>query len=133
LLLPGRKGPNPPPGAWEDQFIIKEEVRSYTTGKMSSFAFNGLEEFDNILLIDDVIAQGYTGELIINKFREKNINVLGLGVYFDKIFQDGVYRIEKNTGVASFSVLRIEEIFDDGRINRQKARYYREDDIIPTP
>jgi adenine/guanine phosphoribosyltransferase-like PRPP-binding protein len=132
-LAPGRKGPNPPPGAWKDQFIIEEKVRSYTTGAMSSFAFNGIDPLeDNLLVIDDVAALGYTSNLVIEEFLKRGINVIGLGVYFDKMGQGGIQNIEENTDVNTFSSLRIEEIYPNS-LQLSIPHFYTEDSPTPTP
>lgn len=132
-LAPGRKGPNPPPGAWKDQFIIEEKVRSYTTGAMSSFAFNGINPLeDNLLVIDDVVAKGYTSNLVIEEFLKRGANVIGLAAYFDKMEQKGVSTVKDNTGVKTFPALRVEKIYRDS-LQLSDPHFYIEDDSTPTP
>ena len=93
-LVPGRKG-KAIPGSWNHPIIIEEKVFSFTTGETSSFTFNGLEKGDNIYLVDDVVAHGYTACLIIDELEKRGINVEGMAIYFAKLFQPGIKHIKK--------------------------------------
>jgi adenine/guanine phosphoribosyltransferase-like PRPP-binding protein len=125
-LAPGRKGPNPPPGSWRDQFVIEEKVRSFTTGTLSSFAFNGIDPSeDNVLVIDDVAALGYTSNLVIEKLLQSGVNVIGLCVYLDKMEQKGLENVKKSTGVDTFSALRVEKIYKDS-LQLAEPNFYSE-------
>lgn len=114
-LAPGRKG-NAIPGAWRNPIIVEEQVESFTTGTMASFAFNELLPDDRVLLVDDVIAFGYTSGLLIGKLRERGITVAGLAVYFGKHFQPGLVKIKEETGITPFVVVGIERITPEGEI-----------------
>jgi len=114
-LAPGRKG-NATPGAWGKPIIIEEQVKSFTTRTMSSFAFNELDPGDTILLVDDVIAYGYTSLLLIKELKRRGINVAGLAVYFGKHFQPGLARIKEETEITPFPVVGIERITPKGEI-----------------
>jgi len=122
LLVPGRKG-NAIPGAWNYPVIIEEKVLSFTTGDTSSFVFNGLEERDNIYLVDDVVAHGYTACLIIEEFRKRGINVIGMAIYFAKLFQPGIKRIKEETGINPFFVVGIESITPERKITLSPPQF----------
>jgi adenine/guanine phosphoribosyltransferase-like PRPP-binding protein len=109
-LVLGRKEFEKTPGSWEKPFIIKEEVKSFTTGAMSTFVFNELFPGDRVYLIDDVVANGDTASLIINELQKKDIQVQGIATYFAKLFQEGVNNIPQKTGIEPFYVIGIEEI-----------------------
>lgn len=114
-LVPGRKG-KAIPGAWNHPVIIEESVVSFTTGETSSFIFNGLEKGDNVYLVDDVVAMGDTACLLIEKFKEREINVTGLAIYFAKLFQPGIARIRKDIGIQPFFAIGIERASPEGTI-----------------
>ncbi len=122
LLVPGRKG-GAIPGAWNHPIIIEEKVLSFTTGETSSFTFNGLEKGDNIYLVDDVVAHGYTACLIIEEFRKRGINVAGMAIYFAKLFQPGIERIKEEIGISPFFVVGIESITPEGKITLSPPQF----------
>ena len=111
-LVLGRKG-NKTPGAWKNQFVIKETTESFTTGQKSSFVFNELYQGDKVYLIDDVVANGDTSSLIIEEFQKRGIEVMGMSIYFAKLFQPGIERIYKETSVNPFYAIGIEAITQD--------------------
>lgn len=114
-LVPGRKG-KAIPGSWGHSVVVEEKIPSFTTGEMSTFVFNGLKEGDKVILIDDVIANGYTSGLIAKSLKEKGIEVVGIAVYFAKLFQPGVNRVREETGIDPFFVVGIENITQEGEI-----------------
>ena len=114
-LIPGRKG-KVIPNSWGNPIVIEEAIPSFTTGEMSTFVFNGLEVGDKVILIDDVIANGYTSGLIVKSLREKGIEVVGLAVYFAKLFQPGVNKVREETGIDPFFVVGIDEITQESGI-----------------
>ncbi|MFH1971743.1 MAG: hypothetical protein ABIJ05_05190 [Patescibacteria group bacterium] len=121
-LAPGRKG-KAIPGAWNHPIVIEETVESFTTEETSSFVFNGLKKGDRINIVDDVTAYGYTGILAINEFRKRGIIVVGMSIYFGKLFQPGVKRIEEETGIKPFYVVGIESITPEGKINYSPPQF----------
>jgi len=121
-LVPGRKGEEIP-GAWNHPIIIEEKVISFTTEETSSFVFNGLEKGDNIYLVDDVVAHGYTACLIIEEFRKRGINVAGMAIYFAKLFQPGIERIKEEIGISPFFVVGIESITPEGKITLSPPQF----------
>lgn len=121
-LVPGRKG-KAIPGAWNHPIIIEEEIRSFTTGESSSFVFNGLERGDRVLLVDDVVAYGDTGCLIIKEFKKRRIEVTGMVIYFAKLFQPGLKRIKEITGITPFFAVGIESITPEGKIKLSPSQF----------
>ena len=115
-LAVGRKGKSIP-GSWSDPIVVTEEAKSFTTGEKSRFVFNGLDKGDRVLIIDDVIAYGDTSGLILKIFKNKGVNVVGLAVYFAKLFQPGVDRIIEEHGIDPFYVVGIEKLNEDGSIS----------------
>lgn len=104
------------PGAWEN--VISYKNTSFTTGMENvqshiGFAKPGMR----VLLVDDVIAHGRTAVAAIKALQEAGIEVIGLGVLFDKVWQNGVQKIKKETGVDAYSLIRIEKIAEDGAIH----------------
>lgn len=122
LLVPGRKG-EATPGAWNHPIIINESVASFTTGETSSFVFNGLEPDDNIYLVDDVVALGDTACRIMNELEKRKIHVKGMAIYFAKLFQPGIQRIKKETGIKPFFAVGIESITPDGNITLSPPQF----------
>lgn len=121
-LVLGRKGQKIP-GAWNQQLIIEEEVESFTTGETSTFVFNGINAGDRVYLVDDVIANGDTSSLIINKFRENDIKVVGMAIYFAKLFQPGYQRVCDETGLNPFYAIGIDSITEEGEISFSEPQF----------
>lgn len=114
-LAVGRKG-KAIPGSWNNPIVVTEEAESFTTGEKSQFVFNGLDVGDRALIVDDVIAYGDTSRLILEQFRNKGVNVVGLSVYFAKLFQPGVERIIEECRIDPFYAIGIKELNEDGSI-----------------
>ncbi len=106
-LAPGRKGSDIP-GAWKMPIVINETAPSFTTGKASTFVFNGIEYGDTVLAVEDVIAQGDTMTLIADKFRQNGVD-LYLASYFAKTFQGGVDRL-REIGIEPYYAVGIERL-----------------------
>ena len=79
-------------------------------------AFNGLEAGDRVYLIDDVIAFGNTVIPIIKGLRDRGIEVIGMAVYFAKLFQPGMQKIQDETGITPFAVIGMEDLSEEGEI-----------------
>jgi xanthine phosphoribosyltransferase len=115
-LAIGRKG-KAIPGSWSNPIVVTESAKSFTTGEKSQFVFNGLERGDKVLVVDDVIAHGDTSCLILEEFEKKGVDVVGLSVYFAKLFQPGVQRVKEERGIDPFYVVGIERLNEDGSIS----------------
>ncbi len=76
-----------------------------------------------VFVLDDVIAKGNIGKGVIDNLQEHNIQVVGMGAYFTKLFMHGKNRIQrikegKIEGVPVFSALEINEITTDEKGKR---------------
>lgn len=114
-LCPGRKGVVYP-GSWKHLLQVEEKALSFTTREASSFVFNGVAPGDRVLLVDDVVAMGDTGVLLINSFRQHGVREIGLALYFAKLFQPGIQRLWEEGGVAPFYAVGIEAVREDGGV-----------------
>lgn len=112
--IPTRKGVNTP-GSWEKVFTA--EVESFTTEVTSSIKYSYVEPKDRILVVDDVCAYGNTAvEVIRSLLNDAQAEVVGLAVWWDKIFQGGLKRVEEEFRMETFSVVRVKEIRNNGEI-----------------
>ena len=103
------------PGAWED--VVSFTNGSFTTGQDEVVSHVGfVRAGQRVLVVDDVVAHGTTGVAAILALQEAGVEVVGLAALFDKVWQGGVERIEKETGVKVFSLIRIKEVKNDGTI-----------------
>ncbi|MDO8571275.1 MAG: phosphoribosyltransferase family protein [bacterium] len=100
------------PTSWKD--VYREEVQSFTTSSQSVTVFSGInlsfvQKGDRVLLVDDVCATGEAGYHIVSGLQKRGVQVVGLAVLFDKIFQGGVEYVS-SLGVKVFSCVRVEKI-----------------------
>jgi adenine/guanine phosphoribosyltransferase-like PRPP-binding protein len=100
------------PSTWKD--VYREEVRSFTTSSENLTVFSGInlsfvQKGDRVLLLDDVCATGEAGYHIVSGLQKRGVEVVGLAVLFDKIFQGGVEYVS-SLGVKVFSCVRVEKI-----------------------
>lgn len=103
----------PPRPYWED--VVTVQTNSFTTEKKSVIHIPYMRKGDKILLVDDVCAFGDSAVATVLALRKAGAEVAGLGVYFDKVFQGGLERVE-NLGVKTYSVIRVKEINENGKI-----------------
>lgn len=103
------------PGAWED--VVSYQNDSFTTGLKGIQSHIGfVRPGMRVLVIDDVIARGETAVAAIKALQEKGIIIVGLGVLFDKVWQEGVVQIKKETGIDTYSLIRVQHLSDSGEI-----------------
>ena len=103
------------PGAWKD--VVSFTNRSFTTEQDEVISHIGfVRSGQRVLVVDDVVAHGTTGVTAISALQKAGVEVVGLAVLFDKVWQGGVERVEKETGVKTFSLIRIKKIKNDGEI-----------------
>lgn len=98
--------------------VVQYEARSFTgfTEEVTTSFIGGVRKGEKVLLVDDVTARGDVGVAAIKALQKAGVIVVGLAIVFDKIEQGGVERIEKETGVKVFSLIRIQHIAEDGSI-----------------
>lgn len=112
--VPTRKGVETPT-SWKQVFTA--EIKSFTTEVKSSIKYSFVYPGDKVLVIDDVCAFGETAtEVIHSLIEEAEADVVGFVVWWDKVFQGGLERIEKTFGIKTFSVIRVKEIGNNGKI-----------------
>lgn len=106
LLILKKKKPN----TMGDEFI-QTPVKSFTKGNEYELTVSKkyIQENDNVLLIDDFLANGESGLGAIRLIEELNANVEGLGIVIEKSFQPGRAKIEKQ-GYEIYSLARIKRL-----------------------
>lgn len=97
---------------------IPVQAYSYSKRKDQTFYVPVLPDGCNILLADDVLAKANVGREVLKCLKQNGCNVVGMAVYFDKMFQGGVARIEQELEVPVFSVIRIAGIDGAGENRR---------------
>lgn len=103
------------PGAWED--VVSYTNKSFTTNQDEVKSHIGfVKAGTKVLLVDDVVAHGNTAVAAIAALQKAGVEVIGLAVLFDKAWQNGVKRIEEETGVQAYSLIHIQEITSNGEI-----------------
>lgn len=97
------------PGAWEN--VVSFSNASFTTGLQAVASHIGfVEKGMRVLVIDDVIAHGNTAIAAIKALQKAGVEVVGMQVLFEKVWQGGSELIKKETGITPFSLIRIQEI-----------------------
>lgn len=74
-----------------DEDKYESEVYSYTKGKVYKIMVSKryLSEDENILIIDDFLANGKAAEGLIEIIKKANANLVGIGIAIEKGFQEG--------------------------------------------
>lgn len=96
---------------------MKFTNKSFTTGQdevISQIGF--LKPGMRLLIVDDVVAHGSTAVSSIKALQDYGVEIVGLAIIFDKKWQGGVAKVEKETGVLVFSLISIESISKAGKI-----------------
>jgi adenine/guanine phosphoribosyltransferase-like PRPP-binding protein len=103
------------PSSWNS--VVTYSNASFTTGKedlVSNIGF--VKPGMRLLIVDDVVARGETAISAIKALQEYGVEVVGMAVLFDKIWQGGVKRVEEETGISVFSLVSIESISESGEV-----------------
>lgn len=96
--------------------LLTAEVYSYTKQETSNIAVAGkfLKKDDNVLIIDDFLANGEAANALINVVNKAGANISGIGIVIEKAFQKGGTALrEENYDV--YSLARIESL-ENGEI-----------------
>ena len=88
--------------------VYHTAVKSFTRGATCdvTVAMHYLHEGENVLIVDDFLAEGNASMGLIDLCRQANANVSGVAVVIEKTFQGGRERIEKE-GIPVFSLSSI--------------------------
>lgn len=105
--MPARKKPKV---ASDDVYTAK--VYSYTKQESNTIMVSKqfLQKDDNVLIIDDFLANGEAAAGLANIVRQAGANVVGIGIVIEKSFQPGAqkltdagYRVESLARIKSFT------------------------------
>lgn len=99
-----------------DDNIFHSTVYSFTKQVMKEIIVSKeyLKENENVLLIDDFLANGQACKGMIALCNQAGANVSGIGIVIEKSFQDG-RKLLKEEGYDVFSLAKIKE-FKDGKV-----------------
>lgn len=104
------------PGAWED--VVSYSNSSFTMDNTELRSHIGfVKPGMKILVVDDVVAHGNTAIAAIKALQKAGVEVVGLAVLFDKVWQTGIETIKEKTGVETFSLVRIHDIDSNGQVH----------------
>lgn len=99
----------------DTETTIQTPVHSFTKNTdytlMASKKY--LSENDNILIIDDFLANGQAGLGAYRILKEAGCSVAGVGIVIEKSFQDGRKKLE-DLGLDVYSLARISKISSEG-------------------
>lgn len=92
------------------------QVYSFTKDKTYEIrvAKKFLNEGDNVLLVDDFLANGKALEGLIDLCEQAKVNIKGIGIVIEKAFQEG----GKNIRAQGYDILSLARIknFEDGKV-----------------
>lgn len=99
-----------------DKDTYDSQVYSYTKNKLYTIKVSKryLNENENILILDDFLANGKAAEGLIDIATKAKCNVAGIGIVIEKGFQKGGNNI-RNLGIKLESLAIVESI-EDGKI-----------------
>ena len=94
---------------------IQTPVHSFTknTDYILMASKRYLSENDNVLIIDDFLANGQAGLGAYRILKEAGCSVAGIGIVIEKSFQDGRKKLE-DLGLDVYSLARVSKISSDG-------------------
>ena len=97
-----------------DDNVYKVEVKSFTQNRVSTItvAKPFLKKGENILIVDDFLAEGNAAIGLIEMCEQAGANVVGVAVVIEKEFQGGKKRISEK-GVKVFAGASIKEFKDN--------------------
>ena len=99
----------------DTETTIQTPVHSFTknTDYILMASKKYLSENDNILIIDDFLANGQAGLGAYRILKEAGSSVAGIGIVIEKSFQDGRKKLE-NLGLDVYSLARVSKISSNG-------------------
>ena len=104
-----------PKVASDDVYTAK--VHSYTKGESNTIIVSKqfLQKGDNILIIDDFLANGEAAAGLAHIVEQADANVVGIGIVIEKSFQPGAQKLT-DAGYRVESLARIKS-FTNGQVN----------------
>ncbi|MDO4594061.1 MAG: xanthine phosphoribosyltransferase [Tissierellia bacterium] len=95
--------------------IYKSTVYSYTKQEMKEIMVSKdfIKENDNILLIDDFLANGQAAKAMIALCKQAGANVCGIGIVIEKSFQKGRKLLDE-MDMDVYSLARIKSLSTEG-------------------
>lgn len=99
-----------------DEDVYHSSVYSFTKQEMNELIVNKefINEGENVLMIDDFLANGQAAKGMIAIIRQAGANPVGCGIVIEKSFSNGRSIIEE-MGVELYSLARIAKL-EDGKI-----------------
>ena len=99
----------------DTETTIQTPVHSFTknTDYVLMASKKYLSENDNILIIDDFLANGQAALGAYRILKEAGSSVAGIGIVIEKSFQDGRKKLE-DLGLDVYSLARVSKISSDG-------------------
>lgn len=96
-----------------DKDTYESQVYSYTKGKSYTIRVSKryLNEGENILIVDDFLANGKAAEGLVDIINKAKCNVAGIGIVIEKGFQDGGRNIREQ-GIKLESLAIVESVKD---------------------
>ncbi|MFI3324884.1 MAG: xanthine phosphoribosyltransferase [Clostridia bacterium] len=94
--------------------VYTSKVESFTHGKVYDIILSKeyLNESDNVLIIDDFLANGAALEGLIKLINEAGATIIGAGIAIEKSFQPGGEMI-RNMGIRVESLARIQSLSEE--------------------
>ena len=99
----------------DTETTIQTPVHSFTknTDYILMASKKYLSENDNILIVDDFLANGQAAMGAYRILKEAGASVAGIGIVIEKSFQDGRKKLE-DLGLDVYSLARVSKISSDG-------------------
>ena len=94
--------------------LFKAEVKSFTKGVVSEITIsrNYLSKGENVLIVDDFLADGNVSIGLLEICRQAGVNAVGVAVVIEKAFQKG-HRLLEEAGVDVFAGASIKAFSDN--------------------
>ena len=104
-----------------DEELLTSSVYSFTKQVTSTISISRkfLNQEDNVLIIDDFLANGQAAKGLIELCRQAGVNVSGVGIVIEKSFQDGRQVLE-DLGIRVVSLARIASL-QNGEVSFAEA------------
>ena len=97
-----------------DDYSYSSTCYSYTKEVMTQLIVSKdyIKEDDNVLLIDDFLANGQAAKAMVAICNQAGANVCGIGIVIEKTFQEGRKMLE-DMNIDVHSLVRISELSED--------------------